>query len=84
MSQGSLNPNIRFLGQKMCAVARSRADRHTHRVTTEGTLSGFQDFFPSTYHQGSAQKCYDAKASGGFGKPEQRDKQNSCFVSLDS
>ena len=26
----------------------------THRVTTEGILSVFQDF-PSTYHQGSAQ-----------------------------
>ena len=24
-------------------------------MNTEGTLSGFQDFFPSTYHQGSAQ-----------------------------
>ena len=34
-------------------------DRHTdgrtHRVTTKGTLSGFQDFFPSTYHQGLPQ-----------------------------
>ena len=36
------------------------AYRHTHRqthmkVNTEGTLSGFKGFFPSTYHQGSAQ-----------------------------
>ena len=49
MSQGSFNPKIRFLGQKMCPVARSRTDGQTHRqtdgVTTEGTLSGFQDFF---------------------------------------
>ena len=50
MSQGSLNPKIRFLGQKMCSVARVRTDRHTDRqthtkVTTEGTLSGFQEFF---------------------------------------
>ena len=53
MSQGSLNPKIRFLGQKVCPVARSWTDGHTHRqtdrqtdrVTTEGTLSGFQDFF---------------------------------------
>ena len=46
MSQGSLNPKIRFLGQKVCPVARGRTDRHTHtKVTTEGTLSGFQEFF---------------------------------------
>ena len=46
MSQGSLNPKIRFLGQKVCSVARGRTDGHTHtKVKTEGTLSGFQDFF---------------------------------------
>ena len=61
MSQGSFNPKIRFLDQKVCPVARSQThtqtdrqtDRHTDtqthrqtdRVTTEGTLSGFQDFF---------------------------------------
>ena len=56
MSQVSLNSKIRFLSQKVCPVARSQTDRHTDRVTTEGTLSGFQDFFPSTYHQGSISK----------------------------
>ena len=45
MSQVSLNSKIRFLSQKVCPVARSQTDRHTDRVTTEGTLSGFQDFF---------------------------------------
>ena len=50
MSQGSLNPKIRFLGQKMCSVARrqtdTQTDRQTHtKVTTVGTLSGFQEFF---------------------------------------
>ena len=48
MSQGSLDPKIRFLGQKVCSVAREHTDRHTHthtKVTTEGTLSGFQEFF---------------------------------------
>ena len=45
MSQGSLNPKIRFLGQNVWPVARSQTDTRTHRVTTEGTLSGFQDFF---------------------------------------
>ena len=58
MSQGSFNPKIRCLGQKVCPVARpqTHTDTQTHtKVTTEGTLSGFQDFFPSTYHQGSAQ-----------------------------
>ena len=50
MSQGSLNPKIRFLGQKMCSVARlqthRQTDTQTHmKVTTEGTLSGFHEFF---------------------------------------
>ena len=47
MSQGSLNPKIRFLGQKVCSVARSQTHTQTHKVTTEGTLSD--------HHQGSAQ-----------------------------
>ena len=39
-------PKIRFLGQKMCSVARERTDRQMHtKVTTVGTLSGFQEFF---------------------------------------
>ena len=43
MSQGSLNPKIKLLVQNVCPVARShtdtQTDRHTDRVTTEGTLS---------------------------------------------
>ena len=42
MSQGSLNPRIRFLGQNVWPVARGRTDTN---VNTEGTLSGFQDFY---------------------------------------
>ena len=50
MSQGSLDPKIRFIGQKVCSVARVQTDRQTHRqtdtkVNTEDTLSGFQEFF---------------------------------------
>ena len=54
MSQGSLDPKIRFIGQKVCSVARVQTDRHTDRhtdrqtdtkVNTEDTLSGFQEFF---------------------------------------
>ena len=49
MSQGSLNPKIRFLGQKVCPVSclqtDRQADRHTHRVTTEGTFKDFRIFF---------------------------------------
>ena len=46
MSQGS----IRFLGQKVCPVARARTDRQTDKqtdtkVNTDDTLSSFQDFF---------------------------------------
>ena len=54
MSQGSLDPKIRFIGQKVCSVARvqtdtqtdRQTDRQTHtKVTTVGTLSEFQEFF---------------------------------------
>ena len=51
---------IRFLGQKVWAVARSHTyihkDTHKDRVTTEGTLSGFHDFF-SLNLSGSAQQA---------------------------
>ena len=56
MSQGSFDPKIRFIGQKVCSVARVQTDRQTYtKVNTEDTLSGFQAFFPSTDHQGSVQ-----------------------------
>ena len=42
MSQGSFNPKIRFLGQKVCSVARLHTDTHKSDM---GTLSGFQEFF---------------------------------------
>ena len=54
MSKGSLEPKIRFLGQKVCSVARvqtdRQTDRHTHRQTdttmnTEDTLSEFHEVF---------------------------------------
>ena len=58
ISQGSLNPKIRFLGQKVCSVARiqtdgrtdTQTDRHIDtqtdtKVNTEDTLSGFPEFF---------------------------------------
>ena len=45
MSQGLINPKIRFLGQKMLPVARAQTHTQTDRVTTVGTFSGFQDFF---------------------------------------
>jgi len=45
-SQGSLDPKIRFLGQKVCSVARIQTDTRTDtKVNTGDTLSGFQDFF---------------------------------------
>ena len=51
MSQGSLDPKIWFLGQKVCSVARiqtdTQTDWHTDRHESEyrDTLSGFQGFF---------------------------------------
>ena len=55
MSQGSFYPRIRAERCVLQLVYR-HTDRHTDRVTTEGTLSWFHDFFPSIYHQGSAQE----------------------------
>ena len=35
MSQGSFSPKIRFLGQKVCSVARARTDGQTDRHESE-------------------------------------------------
>ena len=48
MSQGSLDPKIRFIGQKVCSVARVQTDRHTRtqtdtKVNTKDTFSGFEE-----------------------------------------
>ena len=50
MYQGSFNPKIKFLGQKVCYVARVQTDRRTDtqtdtKLATVGTLSGFREFF---------------------------------------
>ena len=61
MSQGSLDPKIRFLGQKMCSVVRiqtdTQTDTHTDRHESEYRGHPFRvsGVFPSTYHQGSFQ-----------------------------
>ena len=57
MSQGSFSPKIRFLGQKVCSVARSQTDRQTDRHESEYRGHPFRvsGIFPSTYHQGSVQ-----------------------------
>ena len=41
MSEGLLNPKIKFLGQKVCSVAESDYCGHSFRVS---------GVFPSTYH----------------------------------
>ena len=58
MSQGSVNPKIRFLGQKVCSVARLQTDTQTDRHESDYRGHPFRvsGVFPSTYHQGSAQK----------------------------
>ena len=57
MSQGSLDPKIRFIGQKVCSVARVQTDTQTDRHESEYRGHPFRvsGIFPSTYHQGSAQ-----------------------------
>ena len=54
--QGSFNPKIRFLGQKVCPVARRQTDRHKseNRGHPFG-VSGFLSNFPLTYHLGAVQ-----------------------------
>ena len=57
MSQGSLDPKIRFIGQKVCSVARVHTDRQTDRHESEYRGHPFRvsGIFPSPYHQGSVQ-----------------------------
>ena len=60
MSQGLFNPKIRFLVEKVCPVACLHTDRQTDGQTDRqsdycGHPFRVSGFFPSTYHQGSAQ-----------------------------
>ena len=52
MSQGSLDPKIRFLDEKMCSVARVQTDRQTDRHESEYRGHPFKvlGVFSSTYH----------------------------------
>ena len=64
MSQGSFNPKIRFLGQKVYPVARGRTDTDTHESDYCGHPFRVSGVFPSSYHQGSAQ--YQTLSTYGF------------------
>ena len=58
ISQGSLNPKIRFLAQKLLSVTRVRRHRDTDRHESDHCVHPFRvsGVFPSTYHQGSAKQ----------------------------
>ena len=57
MAQGSFNPQIRILGQNVCHVACLQTDTHTDTQSDYwGHPFRVSGFFPSTYHQGSAQQ----------------------------
>ena len=46
MSQGSIKPKIRFLGQKVYSETLMQTDSHTDmKMNTEDILSGFHEFF---------------------------------------
>ena len=45
MSQGSLDPKIRFLCENVCSVAHLQTHRQTRRQTDTKVNTGFQDFF---------------------------------------
>ena len=57
MSQGSLDPKIRFLGQKVSSVAWTQTDTQTDRHESEYRGQPFRvsGIFSSTYHRGSVQ-----------------------------
>ena len=40
MPQGSLDPKIRFIGQKVCSVARVQTHKHTDTQTETDTHTG--------------------------------------------
>ena len=44
MSQGSLDPKIRFLCQKVCSVARVQTDRQTRKWIQRTPFQGFRNF----------------------------------------
>ena len=66
MSQGSLDPKIRFLAQKLWSVACVQRNRQTDRHESENRGHPFRvsGIFPSTYHQGSVQHPF--RVSGIF------------------
>ena len=53
MSQGSFNPNIRFLGQKVCSVARAQTDRQTRKWKQRTPFQGFRFFFKFSFNLSS-------------------------------
>ena len=57
ISQGSLNPKIRFLAQNLWSVARVHTD--THESEYRGPPFRVSGIFPSTYHQGPVQKSWN-------------------------
>ena len=73
MSQGSLTTRIRFLGQKVCSVARGHTHTDTHGCENRGHPFRVSRIFPPTYHQGSVQLtnlvCRICVSSGGFPHP---------------
>ena len=51
MSEGSFSPKIRFLGLKVCSVARGQRDRQTDmKVKTGDILSRFQEFLNFSFN----------------------------------
>ena len=44
MSQGSLDPKIRFIGQKVCSVARVQTGRQTRKWIQRTPFQGFRNF----------------------------------------
>ena len=62
-SQGSFNPKIRFLGQKVCSVAREQTHTQTDTHESEYREHPFRvsGIFPSTYHQGSVQRTKETE-----------------------
>ena len=57
MSEGSLIPNIRFLGQNVCPVARGHTDTHVSEY--RGHPFRVSGYFSTMHHQGPVQSFQD-------------------------
>ena len=82
IAQGSFNPKIRFLGQKVCPAARERTNRQTRNSLLWGPFQGLRIFFLQSITKDRPNNIWDhfinashaerqwRRARGGINKSE--------------